>query len=410
MKYEIFKYPLLFYFTMAQNIAVIGMQFGDEGKGKIIDFLTESADVVARFNGGNNAGHTLKVDDKTKILHLIPSGILHNGNITIIGNGVVVEPRVLLEEIENLKSNGVKVTPDNLIVSENAHIILEKHIKEDEEKNKHLGTTARGIGPAYTDNLARYGIRVIDYINKNKSPLNPFVKNTTLMINSLIDKNKKVLFEGAQGTLLDIDHGTYPYVTSSNSTVCGVCTGLVLVPKKLDSVLGVAKAYTSRVGSGPFPTELKDRTGEKIREIGKEFGSTTGRPRRIGWFDALMCKYSGMVNGTDSIVLTKLDVLSGLEQRKICVGYKHNTKIIKDFTTNVGILENSEPVYEELNGWMEDISDVKKFDELPQNAQKYVKRIEELLEVPVCIVSVGPERNQTLILKKEFLFDSKPSK
>ena len=410
MKYEIFKYPLLFYFTMTKNIAVIGMQFGDEGKGKIIDFLTESADVVARFNGGNNAGHTLKVNDKTTILHFIPSGILHKGKINIIGNGVVVDPIVLLEEIENLKNKGVKVTPDNLIVSENAHIILEKHIKEDEEKNKHLGTTARGIGPAYTDKVARSGIRVIDYINKNKSPLNPFVKNTTLMINSLIDKNKKVLFEGAQGTLLDIDHGTYPYVTSSNSTVCGVCTGLGIGPKKVDSVLGVAKAYTSRVGSGPFPTELKDRTGEKIREIGKEFGSTTGRPRRIGWFDALMCKYSGMVNGTDSIVLTKLDVLSGLEQRKICVGYKHNTKIIKDFTTNVGILENSEPVYEELNGWMEDISDVKKFDELPQNAQKYVKRIEELLEVPVCIVSVGPERNQTLILKKEFLFDSKPSK
>ncbi|MCH8067576.1 MAG: adenylosuccinate synthetase [Nanoarchaeota archaeon] len=395
---------------MAKNIAVIGMQFGDEGKGKIIDFLAEDADVIARFNGGNNAGHTLKVNDKETILHLIPSGILHKGKINIIGNGLVVDPNVLMEEIENLRNNGVKVTPDNLIVSENAHIILEKHIREDKEKNKHLGTTARGIGPAYTDKAARSGVRVIDYINKNKSPLNPFVKNTTLMINSLIDKNKKVLFEGAQGTLLDIDHGTYPYVTSSNATVGGVCTGLGIGPKKVDSVLGVAKAYTSRVGSGPFPTELKDRTGEKIREIGKEFGSTTGRPRRIGWFDALMCKYSGMVNGTDSIVLTKLDVLSGLEQIKICVGYKHNTKIIKDFTTNVGILENSEPVYEELNGWMEDISDVKKFDELPQNAQKYVKRIEELLEVPVCIVSVGPERNQTLILKKEFLFDSKPSK
>ena len=395
---------------MAKNIAVIGMQFGDEGKGKIIDFLAEDADVIARFNGGNNAGHTLKVNDKETILHLIPSGILHKGKINIIGNGLVVDPNVLMEEIENLRNNGVKVTPDNLIVSENAHIILEKHIREDKEKNKHLGTTARGIGPAYTDKAARSGVRVIDYINKNKSPLNPFVKNTTLMINSLIDKNKKVLFEGAQGTLLDIDHGTYPYVTSSNATVGGVCTGLGIGPKKVDSVLGVAKAYTSRVGSGPFPTELKDRTGEKIREIGKEFGSTTGRPRRIGWFDALMCKYSGMVNGTDSIVLTKLDVLSGLEQIKICVGYKHNTKIIKDFTTNVGILENSEPVYEELNGWMEDISDVKKFDELPQNAQKYVKRIEELLEVPICIVSVGPDRNQTLILKKEFLFDSKPSK
>ena len=256
----------------------MGMQFGDEGKGKIIDFLAEKADVVARFNGGNNAGHTIKVNDETTILHLIPSGILHKGKINIIGNGLVVDPGVFVEEIEGLRKKGVKVTPDNLVLSENAHIILEKHIKEDKEKNKHLGTTARGIGPAYEDKVARIGLRVVDYANKSEEyskKLNPFVKNTTLLINNLIDKNKKVLFEGAQGTLLDIDFGTYPYVTSSNATIGGVSTGLGVGPKKIDKVLGVAKAYTTRVGNGPLPTELKEDVGEKIQKIGNEFGATT---------------------------------------------------------------------------------------------------------------------------------------
>ena len=392
---------------MTKNIAVMGMQFGDEGKGKIIDFLAEKADVVARFNGGNNAGHTLKVNDETTILHLIPSGILHKGKINIIGNGLVVDPQVLVEEIEGLRKKGVKVTPDNLVLSENAHIILEKHIKEDKEKNKHLGTTARGIGPAYEDKVARIGLRVVDYANKNEEyskKLNPFVKNTTLLINNLIDKNKKVLFEGAQGTLLDIDFGTYPYVTSSNATIGGVSTGLGVGPKKIDKVLGVAKAYTTRVGNGPLPTELKEDVGEKIQKIGNEFGATTGRARRVGWFDALMCKYSAMVNGLDAIVLTKLDVLSGLDEIKICVGYKHNDKIIKNFTTDVEVLENCEPIYEQLPGWKEKLDNVNEFDTLPENARKYVKRIEELMEVPVCIVSIGPERNQTLVLRKDFLF------
>ncbi len=394
-----------FAFPMPKNIAVIGAQFGDEGKGKIIDFLAEKADVVARFNGGNNAGHTIEVNNNRTILHLIPSGILHKGTINIIGNGVVVDPVVLLKEIEDLKNKGVKVTPDNLIVSENAHIILDKHIKEDKEKNKHLGTTARGIGPAYTDKVARSGIRVVDYINKNNdSKIKPFVKNTTLLTNNLLNKNKKILFEGAQGTLLDIDHGTYPYVTSSNATVGGICTGLGIGLKKIDEVLGVAKAYTTRVGSGPLPTELKDETGKQIQDIGKEFGATTGRPRRCGWIDALMCKYSAMVNGLDAVVLTKLDVLSGLEKIKICIGYKYKNKIIKEFTTNVEILENCEPVYEELPGWKEKLDGMNNFNELPENAKKYIKRIEELIEIPVCIVSIGPERSQTLILKEEFLF------
>ena len=391
---------------MPKNITVIGTQFGDEGKGKIIDFLAEKANVIARFNGGNNAGHTIKVNDKTTILHLIPSGILHNGKINIIGNGVVVDPKVLMQEIEYLRNKEVKVTPDNLVLSENAHVILENHIKEDKEKNKHLGTTSRGIGPAYTDKIARAGLRVIDYINKDdefSKKISPFVKNTTLLINNLIDKNKKVLFEGAQGTLLDIDHGTYPYVTSSNTISGGVCLGLGIGPKNVGNVIGIAKAYITRVGAGPLPTELKDEIGKQIQEIGKEFGATTGRARRCGWFDALIGKYAVMVNGLDTIALTKLDVLSGLEKIKICISYKHKNKIIKDFSSNVEILENCEPIYEEMPGWKEKLDNINKFNDLPENAKKYIKRIEELMEIPVCIVSIGPERNQTLVLKKEFL-------
>jgi|TARA_Y100000310_G_scaffold91835_2_gene89366 adenylosuccinate synthase len=392
---------------MPKNIAVIGAQFGDEGKGKIIDFLAEKADVVVRFNGGNNAGHTIKIKDKTTILHLIPSGILHKEAINIIGNGLVIDPKFLMQEIENLKNKHVKVSPDNLVLSENAHIILEKHIKEDKEKNKRLGTTSRGIGPAYTDKVARSGLRVIDYINKNNEfskKISPFVKNTTLFINNLIAKNKKILFEGAQGTLLDIDFGTYPYVTSSNSTAGGICTGLGIGPKTIGNVLGIAKAYITRVGSGPLPTELKDDVGKQIQEKGKEFGSTTGRSRRCGWFDALIGKYAVMVNGMDAIALIKLDVLSGLEKIKICIGYKYKDKIIKNFTTNLEILENCKPVYEELAGWKENLDNINKFEQLPENAKKYIKRIEELLDVPAYIVSIGPERNQTLVLKKEFLF------
>src|SRR3989338_1075077 len=419
-------------FTMAKNIAVIGSQFGDECKGKIIDFLAESADVVARFNGGNNAGHTIKVDNETTILHLMPSGILRKGAINIIGNGVVVDTNVLAKEIESLRSKGVEVNPDNLVLSENAHVILEKHIMEDKEKNKHLGTTARGIGPAYTDKAARTGLRVIDYVSQGKSSLNPFVRNSVVLINDLIDKNKKVLFEGAQGTLLDIDHGTYPYVTSSNATAGGICTGLGIGPKKIDKVLGIAKAYITRVGNGPLPTELgteqdlieeksynelktalseegfdklmrkiikeanegnEYKQGRLLRMNGVEYGSTTGRPRRTGWFDALIGKYSVMVNGLDAIALTKLDVFSGFEKIRICVGYKYGDKIIRNFTTNIGILKNCRPIYEELEGWEENISKAKDFRELPKNAQKYVERIEELLNIPVAIVSLGPERS-----------------
>lgn len=441
---EIFKYTLPFAFYMTKNIAVIGAQFGDEGKGKIIDFLAEKADVVARFNGGNNAGHTIKVNNETTILHLIPSGILHNSKINIIGNGVVVDPKVLMQEIEDLRKKGVKVAPDNLIVSENAHTILEKHIVEDSEKNRHLGTTSRGIGPAYTDKVARRGLRIVDYVNQNNdNKLRPFVKNTTLLVSDLIEKGKKVLFEGAQGTLLDIDHGTYPFVTSSNAIAGGICTGLGIGPKKIDKVLGVAKAYTTRVGNGPLPTELGTEQelreeksykelrsdlseegfsklmrgiakkanegseysqGRLLRMNGVEYGSTTGRPRRTGWFDALIGKYSVMVNGLDAIALTKLDVLSGFEKVRICIGYRYGDKIIRNFTANMGVLKNCVPVYEELPGWEENIGKIRDFRDLPANAKNYVERIEELLNVPAAIVSIGPERSQTLILRKEFLF------
>ena len=429
---------------MAKNIAVIGAQFGDEGKGKIIDFLAEKADVVARFNGGNNAGHTIKVNNETTILHLIPSGILHKSKINIIGNGVVVDPKVLMIEIENLRKKGVRVTPDNLIVSENAHVILEKHIEEDKQKNKHLGTTSRGIGPAYTDKVARRGLRIVDYVSQNNdNKLKPFVKNTTSLVNELIERGKKLLFEGAQGTLLDIDHGTYPFVTSSNAIAGGICTGLGIGPSRVGMVIGVAKAYTTRVGNGPLPTELGTeqemreeksykelkselseegfsklmRTiskkanegngysqGRLLRMNGIEYGSTTGRPRRTGWFDALMCRYAAMVNGMDAIALTKLDVLSGLEKIEICVGYKYDGRIIKSFTTNVEVLDKCEPVYEDLPGWKESLNAIKEFKGLPENAKRYVKRIEDLIGIPVCIVSIGPERSQTLILRKEFLF------
>lgn len=429
---------------MTKNIAIIGAQFGDEGKGKIIDFLAEKADVVARFNGGNNAGHTIRVGNETTILHLIPSGILHKSKINIIGNGVVVDPKVLMREIENLKSKGVKVAPDNLIVSENAHTILEKHIEEDKQKNKHLGTTARGIGPAYTDKVARRGLRIADYVAQNNdNKLKPFVKNTTLLINELIEKGKNILFEGAQGTLLDIDHGTYPFVTSSSAIAGGICTGLGIGPSRIGTVVGVAKAYTTRVGNGPLPTELgaeqemkeeksckelksdlseegfsklmrtiakkanegnEYSQGRLLRMNGIEYGSTTGRPRRTGWMDALMCRYAAMVNGMDAIALTKLDVLSGLEKIRICVGYNYNGKIMKSFTTNLEALDKCEPVYEDLPGWKESLSGIKEFKGIPENAKRYVRRIEELVGIPVCIVSIGPERSQTLILKKEFLF------
>ena len=403
------------------NIAVIGMEWGDEGKGKIIDFLAEKADVVARFNGGNNAGHTIEVDDKKIVLHLIPSGVMHKNKLKVIGNGLVIDPKILLDEIKNLEKNNLKISPENLVVSENAHIILPHHIEEDKKVGGKIGTTARGIGPAYTDKAARTGLKVYEFVDDSifkkrfgseefyqeykryAENLKPYVNDTSMIMNYAVLKNQKIIFEGAQGTLLDLDHGTYPFVTSSSATIGGVCTGLGIPPRKIQSVLGVCKAYKTRVGFGPFPTEITGAVGEKIQKTGKEFGATTGRQRRVGWFDALVGKYAVMINGADSIALTKLDVLTTIDKLKICVAYKHKGDIIKNFTTNIKILQNCQPIYEELDGWWDDITKVRSYDKLPNNAKKYLRRIEELLGVPISIVSVGPKREQTIVARNEFL-------
>ncbi len=404
------------------NIAVIGMEWGDEGKGKIIDFLAQKADVVARFNGGNNAGHTIEADNKKIVLHLVPSSVMHKNKLNIVGNGLVIDPKVLLDEIKFLEKNGIKISPENLVISENAHIILPHHIEEDKKIGGKIGTTARGIGPAYTDKAARIGLKVYEFVDNDifkkrfgseefyqeyknyAETLKPYVNDTALLMNYALNNNKKIIFEGAQGTLLDIDHGTYPFVTSSSAIAGGIPTGLGIAPKKVQSVLGVCKAYKTRVGLGPFPTEITGTIGEKIQKIGKEFGATTGRQRRVGWFDALIGKYAVMINGIDSIALTKLDVFTTVNKLKICVAYKHKGNIIKNFTTNIKVLQNCQPVYEELDGWWDDISKVKSYDMLPNNAKKYLRRIEDLLKVPISIVSVGPKREQTIVTKPEFLF------
>ena len=404
------------------NIAVIGMEWGDEGKGKIIDFLAEKADVVARFNGGNNAGHTIEAEGKKIVLHLIPSGVMHKGKLNVVGNGLVIDPKVLLQEIGFLGRNGIRITPENLVISENAHIILPSHIEEDKKVGGRIGTTARGIGPAYTDKAARIGLKVYEFADeaifkkrfgdgefyqeyrKYADEIRQYAGDTTTIINNAADSNKKILFEGAQGTLLDIDHGTYPFVTSSSAIAGGVCTGLGISPKKVQSVLGVCKAYKTRVGLGPFPTEVTGSIGEKIQKTGKEFGATTGRERRVGWFDALIGKYAVMVNGIDSIALTKLDVFTTISKLKICVAYKHKGNILKNFTTNMKVLQNCQPVYEEFDGWWDDLTKIKSYDKLPNNAKKYLRRIEELLKVPISIVSVGPKREQTIVARSEFLF------
>jgi adenylosuccinate synthase len=402
------------------TLAIIGMQWGDEGKGKIIDYLSQNADVVARFNGGNNAGHTLIVGKQKIVLHLIPSGILHKGKVAIIGNGVVIDPNVLLEEMRLLGENKITVTPRNLMVSSNAHVILPHHIEADKQTGGAIGTTARGIGPAYMYKAARKGMRMHQFVDKSTfkkqfgkeefydeyakyaDSLREFVVDTVPYMNSAVS-SKKVLFEGAQATMLDIDHGTYPFVTSSNPTVGGICTGLGVPPKAIQGVLGVAKAYTTRVGNGPFPTELKDKTGEHIANTGKEFGSTTGRPRRVGWFDVMVAKHAIMINGIDSILLTKLDVFTGLKKLKICTGYKYKGKLLSHFPTDISILEECDPVYEELDGWWDEIENAKNLSQLPKSAMQYLTRIESLLGVPVSILSIGPERNQTIVLRQDLL-------
>lgn len=424
------------------SFVVVGAQWGDEGKGKMTDYLAESADVIVRFQGGNNAGHTVEVDEQQYKLHLIPSGILYKDKLNVIGNGVVVDPRALFKEIDYLKELGVDVTPERLIVSDRAHIIMPYHIEIDKlsEKMKgshSIGTTFKGIGPCYTDKFERIGIRVCDLIDskifkeklkrnldiKNKyikevlngeelnfedifneynnlsKRLEAFVRDTSVEIFNNIKNKKNVLFEGAQGMLLDIDYGTYPYVTSSNTTSCGVTSGAGIGPNLINEIIGIAKAYTTRVGKGPFPTELDDDIGDWIRQKGHEYGVTTGRSRRCGWLDAVILKNSARVNGLTSFTITKIDTLAGLDKVKLCVAYELDGERISYFPASLEKLARCKPIYEEFDGWGEEIEQIKNYKDIPENVKKYIRRIEELTETTVSIISVGPKRNQTIRIK-----------
>ncbi len=400
---------------------VIGAQWGDEGKGKIIDILAADVDIIVRFQGGNNAGHTVVVGDREFILHLIPSGVLHEGKTCVIGNGVVIDPGVLLSELEMLRRKCIKVD-GNLLISESAHIILPYHKVIDKRRGAEIGTTGRGIGPCYVDKMARCGIRAVDLVNADvlkrkltanlegskefdvdaiyKEYLNygkkikKYLANVSLLLNTAISKKKRILFEGAQGTLLDVDHGTYPYVTSSSASAGGALTGTGVGPTKIQKVVGVVKAYTTRVGEGPFPTEFKKDLMEKIRSKGREFGATTGRPRRCGWFDAVVVKHSVLVNGLSEIAVTKLDVLDEMKSIKICTGYKYKGNLYKVFPADIDALWHAKPVYEEHKGWMQDTTGVRQYKNLPKNAKSYLNRLSRLLDVKIGMVSVGSKRRQ----------------
>lgn len=417
---------------------LVGSQWGDEGKGKIVDILSEKYKIVARYQGGANAGHTVIIGDRQYILHLIPSGILRDDVICVIGNGVVIDPSALLEEIDLLQKNGIKVE-NRLYISHNAHLIMPYHKLLDsisESGEQKIGTTGRGIGPCYIDKFARKGIRIVDLLDraelekkirinlKEKNELlkkvyehegldvdsivkeylefdkaiDKYIKDVPAFLYRAISKGKSVLLEGAQGTLLDIDHGTYPFVTSSSPTSGGACTGTGIPPTKIDSVIGIVKAYTTRVGNGPFPTELLDDEGEKLRKIGAEFGATTGRPRRCGWYDAFLVSYSQMVNGITSVAITKLDVLSHFEKIKVCIGYELNGKRLKSYPSSVEQLSAVTPIYEELDGWNEEISNCLSYDELPSKTREYLNFIAKHSGIKIEIISVGPKRKQTFFV------------
>lgn len=417
---------------------VVGAQWGDEGKGKVVDLLSENYDITARYQGGANAGHTVIIGDKKYVLHLIPSGILHEDCECIIGNGVVIDPVALMEEIELLEKEGINIE-GRLWISQKAHLIMPYHkmldrANEEKQGDRKIGTTGRGIGPAYVDKVNRKGIRIVDLLDRkgfeeklrrninahnevlekiyHQLPLNveeivreylefdqridPYIKDVSIYINEAITAGRSVLLEGAQGTLLDVDHGTYPYVTSSNPTSGSACQGVGIGPTKISEVLGVIKAYTTRVGEGPFPTELNDADGDFLRAEGNEFGATTGRPRRCGWFDAVIARYAVRINGIDGLAMTKMDVLDKMERIRVCTAYDYNGKILKDFPTDLHMLSNCRPVYEDLPGWQSSTSDARTWEELPEGAQKYLQYLESLTGAPVKIISVGSRRTQTI--------------
>ena len=417
------------------NLAVLGAQWGDEGKGKIVDLLTPRFDIVARYQGGHNAGHTVYVNGTKFVLRLIPSGILHPGITCVIGNGVVVDPEALFAEVDELARNGIEVG-DRLIVSDKAHVILPYHrdldlLAEARRGDRKIGTTSRGIGPAYEDKIARRGIRVGDLADpkaleqnvrdnvlaRNRlvhdstmdwkpvfsqlmvyaARLRPWVRDISLMLNDAMRRGQSILFEGAQGTLLDIDHGTYPYVTSSSASIGGVCTGLGVGPRAIGGVLGVAKAYTTRVGEGPLPTELSDEMGNRLRDSGNEYGAVTGRPRRCGWYDAVAVRYGVRINGLDGLALTKLDVLDGLERIEVCTSYRCGSRTLTEFPSDVAQLSACEPIYESLPGWSTPTRGVRRFSDLPDNARRYIARLEDISGVPAVIVSTGSERDHTIV-------------
>ncbi|WP_284140641.1 adenylosuccinate synthase [Virgibacillus sp. LDC-1] len=425
------------------SVVVVGTQWGDEGKGKITDFLSQNAEVVARYQGGNNAGHTIKFDGITYKLHLIPSGIFYKEKTCVLGNGMVIDPKAFLEEIAYLHDH--QVSTDNLRISNRAHVILPYHLKldilqEEEKGTNKIGTTKKGIGPAYMDKAARVGIRMADLLDKdvfrakleqnlneknrqftklyNTDPIHvedifeeyyaygqqmkQYVCDTSVVLNDALDEGRRVLFEGAQGVMLDIDQGTYPFVTSSNPIAGGVTIGAGVGPTKINHVVGVSKAYTTRVGDGPFPTELHDEIGDQIREVGREYGTTTGRPRRVGWFDSVVVRHARRVSGITDLSLNSVDVLTGIETLKICVAYRYKGEIMKEFPASLAVLAECEPVYEEMPGWTEDITGIKNLHDLPDNARHYIERISQLTEIPLSIFSVGPDRTQTNVVRSVY--------
>jgi len=428
------------------NISVVGAQWGDEGKGKVVDFMSERFDVVARYQGGNNAGHTVVVGDDKIVLHLIPSGVLRKGKTCVLGNGVVIDLGELIQEMNQLERLHVKFE-DHFFISRRAHLVLPYHklldIAHEQRAAKKIGTTGRGIGPAYVDKMARVGIRVGDLHQpglfkerlsqnlaekrtqfpesralaalepdrmfhdhlKHYERIRPFLADASLVLDRLMQEGKQVLFEGAQGTLLDVDLGTYPYVTSSSATAGGACTGTGVSPKRIHGVLGICKAYTTRVGEGPFPTELADEVGDRIRERGAEFGATTGRPRRTGWFDAVGVRYAARVNGLDALALMKLDVLDGLETLRVCTGYHYRGELLTEFPNETDILAECEPVYETLPGWTENTVGIVDEAKLPANCQAYLRRLEAVAGVPLGLISTGPRRDQT-IMRSDSLWKS----